>query len=275
MLGSGLEGPCYKVETWVGRLCNNISLYSPQPWTACIPPTSKDSHLLLACIFLHGCPLVPPAWPCAPLRSSHPCPPARSHMDSTLIPPHGFPPLHDCHTFPSHSHGHMPTHTDTWIPTCTDTWMPTRTDTWMPTPSSSHLLPAHLAWVPLISPAQTHAHSHGHIPTHTDTCPLALIAFITSTPTCVSPHRYVSSPCMDSHPLILVSPTTHLHAHPWVPPYQPCSPLCSLHPCPPTCPCTDMSHLPTQRPAPSSLLHLPSTHLAQMPLISPAWIPPS
>src|SRR5882672_1506401 len=139
MLGSGLEGPCYKVETWVGRLCNNISPYSPQPWTACIPPTSKDSHLLLACMFLHGCPLVSPAWPCAPLRSSHPCPPACSHMDATLthphgcipphphcicshlhfptqiclVPPHGFPPLHDCHTFPSHSHGHMPTHTDT------------------------------------------------------------------------------------------------------------------------------------------------------------------
>src|SRR5882672_4582084 len=140
MLGSGLEGPCYKVETWVGRLCNKISLYSPQPWTARIPPTSKDSHLLLACMFLHGCPLVPPAWPCSPLCSSHPFPPACSHMDATLthphgcipphphficahlhfptqiclVPPHGFPPLHDCHTFPSHSHRHMPTHTDTF-----------------------------------------------------------------------------------------------------------------------------------------------------------------
>src|SRR5467141_387180 len=216
MLGSGLEGPCYKVKTWVGRLCNNISPYSPQPWTACIPPTSKDSHLLLACMFLHGCPLVPPAWPCAPLCSSHPCPPACSHMDATLthphgcipphphcicahlhfptqiflVPPHRFPPLHDCHTFPSHSHGHMATRTDTWMPTCTDTWMPTctdtwmpsrtdtwmptRTDTWIPTPSSSHLLPAHLAWVPLISPEQTHAHPHGHMPTCTDTWPLAL-----------------------------------------------------------------------------------------------------
>src|SRR5882672_2054806 len=157
MLGSGLEGPCYKVETWVGILCNNISPYSPQPWTARIPPTSKDSHLLLACMFLHGCPLVPPAWPCAPLRSSHPCPPACSHMDATLNHPHGSPSpsLHlcppafphtdmscpptwiDCHTFPSHSHGHMPT--------CTDT-------------------------CPL---TQTHSHSHGHMPTRTDTCPLA------------------------------------------------------------------------------------------------------
>src|SRR5882672_3382 len=46
--------------------------------------------------------------------------------------------------------------------------------TWIPTPSSSsHLLPTHLAWVPLISPAWTHAHSHGHMPTCTDTCPLA------------------------------------------------------------------------------------------------------
>src|SRR5882672_334477 len=183
MLGSGLEGPCYQVETWVGRLYNNISPYSPQPWTAHIPPTSKDSHLLLACMFLHGCPLVPPEWPCAPLCSPHPFPPACSHMDATLthphgcipprphcicshlhfptqiclVPPHGCPPLHDRHTFPSHSYRHMPT--------CMDTWMPT--------PSSSHLLPAHLAWVPLISPAQTHAHLHGHMPTHTDTCSLA------------------------------------------------------------------------------------------------------
>src|SRR5882672_6297810 len=69
----------------------------------------------------------------------------------------------------AHSHRHMPTRTDTWMPTCpdtwmptcTDTWMPTCTDTWMPTPSSSPLLPAHLAWVPLISPEQTHAHLHG------------------------------------------------------------------------------------------------------------------
>src|SRR5882672_1761906 len=113
-------------------------------------------------MFLHGCPLVPPAWLCAPLRSSHPCPPARSHMDATLthphgcipphphcicahlhfptqiclVPPHRCPPLHDCHTFPSHSHRHMPTHTDT---------------------------------CPL---TQTHAHSHKHMPTHTNTCPL-------------------------------------------------------------------------------------------------------
>src|SRR5882672_5572205 len=152
-----------------------------------------------------------------------------------LVPPHGFTPLHDCHTFPSHSHGHMPTRTDTWMPTRMDTWMPTSTDT----------------------------------------CPLALITFITFTPTCMSPHRYVSSPCMDAHPLMLVSPTTHLNAPPWVPPHQPCAPLCSSHPCLPTCPCTDMSHLPTRRPAPSSLLHFPSTHLAQMPLISPARIPPS
>src|SRR5467141_3331601 len=37
------------------------------------------------------------------------------------------------------------------------------------------------------------------------------MAFITSTPTCMSPHRYVSSPSMDAH-----------HAPPWVPPLQPC-----------------------------------------------------
>src|SRR5882672_7415888 len=131
-----------------------------------------------------------------------------------LVPPHGFPPLHDCHTFPSHSHGHMPTRTDTWMPTRmdtwmptrmdtwmptrTDTWMPTRTDTWMPTPSSSHLLPAHLAWVPLISPAQTHAHLHGHMPTCTDTCPLAR----------THAHLHGHMPTRtDAHPLMLVSPT--------------------------------------------------------------------
>src|SRR5467141_4021919 len=199
MLGSGLEGPCYKIETWVGRLCNNISPYSPQPWTARIPPTSKDSHLLLACMFLHGCPLVPPAWPCSPLRSSHPCPPAHSHMDATLthphgcipphphcicahlhfptqiclVPPRGFPPLHDCHTFPSHSHGHMATHTDTWMPTSMDTWMPTHTDTCPRAQTHAHShrhMPTRTDTCPL---AWTHAHSHGHMPTRTDTCPLA------------------------------------------------------------------------------------------------------
>src|SRR5882672_2401381 len=208
MLGSGLEGPCYQVETWVGRLCNNISPYSPQPWTAHIPPTSKDSNLLLACMFLHGCPLVPPAWPCAPLCSSHPCPPAHSHMDAALthphgcipphpdcicahlhfptqiclVPPHGFPPLHDCHTFPSHSHGHMATRTDT---------------------------------CPL---AQTHAHSHRHMPTRTDTCPLAqthgcpLVRThgfpLVRTHGCPPPHHHTFCP----H-ILHGCPSSHLNAH--------------------------------------------------------------
>src|SRR5882672_7164978 len=103
MLGSGLEGPCHKVETWVGILCNNISPYSPQPWTACIPPTSKDSHMLLACMFLHGCPLVlitsmptctfshgfhldPPTWMHSPSPSLHLCPPAFPHTDMSCPP---------------------------------------------------------------------------------------------------------------------------------------------------------------------------------------------
>src|SRR5882672_10067841 len=93
--------------------------------------------------------------------------------------------------------------------------------------------------------AWTHAHSHGHMPTRTDTCPLPLIAFITSTPTCMSPHRYVSSPCMDAHPLMLVSPTARLHAPPWVPPHQPCSPFRPSHPFPPPFPPPDMPHPPT------------------------------
>src|SRR5882672_907510 len=207
------------------------------------------------CTFSHGCPLDPPTWMHSPSPSLHLCPPPFPHTDMSC-PPHGFPPPHHHHTFcphilhgcpSSHPHGHMPTHMDTCPLTQTHA-------------HSHRHMPTHTDTCPL---TQTHAHSHRHMPTHPlaqthahwptcmDTCPLALIAFIKSTPTCMSPHRYVSSPCMDAHPLMLVSPAACLHAPPWVPPHQPCTPLCSLHPCPPACPCTDMSHPPTQRPAPS------------------------
>src|SRR5882672_407501 len=65
-----------------------------------------------------------PACSCigAPLSHPHVCIPPHPHCicahlhfptQICLVPPHGFPPLHDCHTFPSHLHGHMPTRTDT------------------------------------------------------------------------------------------------------------------------------------------------------------------
>src|SRR5882672_3663903 len=141
--------------------------------------------------------------------------------------------------------------------------------------------PSHLTRPDTCPLTQTHAHSHRHMPTHTDTCPLTQTHAHSHSSHSSHPHPPACPHTDMSHPPAWM-PTPSCLSHPLpacMPPHGfPLinhAPLCSSHLCPPTCPCTDMSHPPTWRPAPSSLSHLPSTHLAQIPLISPTWIPPS
>src|SRR5882672_4640442 len=149
--------------TWMHSPSRSLHLCPPAyPHTdmSCPPhgcPPPHDHHTFCLHI-LHGCPSshphghIPTCMDTFPLTQTH----AHSHRHMPthtdtcpLAWTHGCPPPHHHTFFPhilhgcpsSHPHGHMPTHTDT----CQ----------WMPTPSSSHLLPAHLAWVPLISPTWT------------------------------------------------------------------------------------------------------------------------
>src|SRR5882672_643637 len=95
-----------------------------------------------------------------------------------------------------------------------------------------------------------------HVPAWVPPCPTCMamcpLALITSMPTCTFSHGF---------PL---DPPTWMH-----------SPSPSLHLYPPAFPHTDMSCPPPWMPTPSLLSHLLPTHLAWVPLISPAWIPPS
>src|SRR5882672_10114688 len=76
------------------------------------------------------------------------------------------------------------------------------------------------------------SHLHGHVPPcahhihatctfshgfHLDPPTWIPLTLIASVPTCISPHRYVLSPHMDSHPFMIVTPSHLTRMDTWMP----------------------------------------------------------
>ena len=173
------------------------------------------------CTFSHGCHLDPPTWMHSPSPSLHLCPPAFPHTDMSC-PPHGCPPPHDHHTFcpnilhgcpSSHPHRHMPTHTHCIHHIHMHLHVPTQICLiplhGCPPPHTclTHCLPA---CPPMGSPSST----------------VCLLVLISSMPTCMSLHRYVSSHHMETCPLLIVAPAIHTSCLHRFPPLK-----LVLHPC--------------------------------------------